>query len=211
MPATESILAEQFDSLEQQEQTATVGMWVFIATEILFFGGLFTAYTVYRTTYPHEFAIGSEHSNVMLGTVNTAILLTSSFFMAFAVRSAKVGRNLATLGFLGCTLILALAFLAFKGLEYSEHISEGLFPGRFFRSDLPPQVELFFWLYFVMTGLHAFHVLIGFCVLSVIALMALAGKFSREYSNPVEVAGLYWHFVDIVWVFLYPLFYLIHK
>jgi cytochrome c oxidase subunit 3 len=211
MPATDGILAEQFDSLEQQEQTATLGMWVFIATEILLFGGLFTAYVIYRTTYPHQFAVAGEHSNVLLGTVNTAILLTSSFFMACAVYSTRLDRQWRTVGYLSCTLVLALAFLALKGLEYSEHISEGLFPGKSFRTDLSPQVELFFWLYFVMTGLHALHVFIGFCVLSVIALMTLAGKFSREYSNPLEVSGLYWHFVDIVWVFLYPLFYLIHK
>jgi cytochrome c oxidase subunit 3 len=209
MRASDGILAEQFDSLEQQEETATLGMWVFLATEILFFGGLFLAYTVCRTTYPHEFALASQHANVLLGTINTAVLLTSSFFMALAVQSAKLGKARAVLGFLAATILLAFAFLALKGLEYSQHISDHLWPGRSFDPSLSPRIELFFWLYFVMTGLHALHVFIGICVLSVIALMTLAGKFSAEYSNPVEVSGLYWHFVDIVWVFLYPLFYLI--
>jgi cytochrome c oxidase subunit 3 len=204
-----ALLGEQFDSLEQQEQTATLGMWVFLATEILFFGGLFTAYAVMRTTYPHQFALASHHANVMLGTINTAVLLTSSFFMAFAVRSAKLGDNRAVVLFLALTILLAFAFLALKGLEYSEDIADHLAPGASFDPKLPRQVELFFWLYFLMTGLHALHVFIGICVLSVILLMALAGKFSPAYSNPVEVSGLYWHFVDIVWVFLYPLFYLI--
>ena len=211
MRATDGILAEQFDTLEQQEQVATAGMWVFLATEILFFGGLFLAYTVCRITYPHDFATASRHTNVMLGTMNTAVLLTSSFFMALAVQSAKLGKRSAVVAFLVGTIVLALVFLALKGIEYSEHISDGLFPGGSFRKTLSPRIELFFWLYFVMTGLHAVHVLIGVCVLSVIALMALRGKFSKEYSNPVEVSGLYWHFVDIVWVFLYPLFYLIPK
>jgi cytochrome c oxidase subunit 3 len=211
MRITKSLLAEQFDSLEHQEQTATVGMWVFLATEILFFGGLFTAYIVYRTAYPRAFAIASEHSNLLLGTLNTAVLLTSSFFMALAVNSAKSGRKLPLVGFLACTIVLAMLFLALKGLEYSQHISEGLLPGRSFKSEFSPQVELFFWLYFVMTGLHALHVFIGICILSFVAGMAMLGRFSTHYSTPVEVSGLYWHFVDIVWVFLYPLFYLVHK
>ena len=209
MHASDGILAEQFDSLEQQEQTATLGMWVFLATEILFFGGLFVAYTVCRTTYPRDFAIASHHANILLGTINTAVLLTSSFFMALAVQSAKLGSNRAVIKFLIATILLALAFLALKGLEYGEQISDHLWPGPSFNPALSRHVELFFWLYFAMTGLHALHVFIGICVLSVIALMALAGRFSVEYSTPVEISGLYWHFVDIVWVFLYPLFYLL--
>ncbi len=209
MAGPKQILAEQFNSLKQQEQASTVGMWIFLATEVLFFGGLFLAYTVLRTTYPHDFAVASHHANLLLGTVNTAVLLTSSLFMAFAVQSGKLGQKGATAGFLALTIVLALVFLGLKGLEYSEHISHHLWPGRGFDPSLSPHVELFFWLYFVMTGLHAVHVFIGVCILSVITVMSLAGKFSREYSNPVEVSGLYWHFVDIVWVFLYPLFYLI--
>jgi cytochrome c oxidase subunit 3 len=211
MHDTEAVLAEQFDTPEQQEQAATAGMWMFLATEILFFGGLFMAYVVYRTTYPRDFAIASAHANVLLGTVNTAVLLTSSFFMAIAVNSVKAGKNKMLLISLAGTLILALTFLALKGLEYREHISDHLWPGAGFRKDLSPHVELFFWLYFVMTGLHAIHVFIGICILSVIAVLARKRKFSPSYCTPVEISSLYWHFVDIVWVFLYPLFYLIHR
>lgn len=206
----QAILAEQFDDLEQQEIAATSGMWVFLATEILFFGGLFVAYLVYRTTYPHEFATGSSHSDVLLGTLNTAILLTSSFTMALAVEYSKEGNSKVTSLLLGITIVFGLLFVALKGLEYREHISDHLVPGDF-RKDLPKQVELFFWLYFVMTGLHALHVFIGICLLSVMAVYARAGRFSPQYHTPVKISGLYWHFVDVVWVFLYPLFYLIHK
>jgi cytochrome c oxidase subunit III len=211
MRASNCLPAEQFDSLAHQEEAATVGMWVFLATEVLFFGGLFTAYTIYRTTYPDLFARASEHSNLLLGTINTAVLLTSSLFMVFAVHAAKAGRKGPALGFLGLTILLALAFLSLKGVEYSQHISEGLLPGTRFRTDLPRQLELFFWLYFVMTGLHALHVLIGIGVLSVISIMILFTNRCTEHSHRAEIAGLYWHFVDVVWVFLYPLFYLVHQ
>jgi cytochrome c oxidase subunit 3 len=211
MPDAELVLAEQFDDLEQQEEASRVGMWVFLATEVLFFGGLFLAYIVYRQTYPHQFAIGIKHGELLLGTINTAILLTSSFTMALAVHAAQKGENEWVVRFLLCTILMGLTFLAVKGVEYSKHFSEHLFPGSLFRADLPHQVELFFWLYFVMTGLHALHVLIGIGLLSVIAVLAVRRKFSENYFNRVEVSGLYWHFVDIVWVFLYPLFYLIHK
>jgi cytochrome c oxidase subunit 3 len=209
MHRAESMVGEPFDCLQHQEETATVGMWIFLSTEVIFFGGLFTAYTALRATYPHEFAVGSAHTNVLLGTLNTAVLLTSSFFMALAVQKAKAGERRSLVRYLLATIALALVFLALKGLEYSQHISEGFLPGRSFTKDVSPRVELFFWLYFVMTGLHALHVTIGVGVLSVICGMAEAGKFSRDYSNPVEIGGLYWHFVDLVWVFLYPLFYLI--
>lgn len=208
--AESKYLAEQFDDLQQQEETATVGMWTFLGTEILFFGGLFLAYTVYRVTYPQAFAEGSHHGNLLLGSLNTAILLTSSLSMAFSVHAAQAGRRKSLLLFLSITLFFGLAFLALKGLEYSEHISEGLLPGAGFRPDLSRGVQMFFVLYFLMTGLHALHMLIGCGVIGVLLRMAWKGKFTPEYSNPVEISGLYWHFVDIVWVFLYPLFYLIH-
>jgi cytochrome c oxidase subunit 3 len=206
----QTILADQFDDLEQQETAATTGMWVFVATEVLFFGGLFLAYVVFRTTYPRAFAVGSSHTDVLFGTINTAILLTSSFTMALAVKFAGIGdaRRIALL--LAATITMGVIFLGFKAIEYNKHIHEHLFPGDF-RNDLGKPVELFFWLYFVMTGLHAIHVFIGICVLTVIALLAIGGRFSAEYHTPVKIAGLYWHFVDVVWVFLYPLFYLIHK
>jgi cytochrome c oxidase subunit 3 len=203
------ILAEQFDDLDQQETAATTGMWVFLATELVFFGGLFLAYIVFRTTYPHAFAVGSAHSDVMLGTLNTAILLTSSFTMALAVKCVEIGDFRKTAFLLAATIAFGFVFLGVKGFEYDKHIHEHLFPGDF-RKDLGKPVELFFWLYFVMTGLHAVHVFIGICVLSVIALLARGGRFSAQYHTPVKISGLYWHFVDVVWVFLYPLFYLVH-
>jgi cytochrome c oxidase subunit 3 len=211
MPDRATILAPQFDTPAQQEEAATTGMWVFIATEVLFFGGLFLAYTVCRTTYPREFAIGSHYSALLLGTINTAILLTSSLSMAFAVSAAQRGDSKWLVRYLVCTIVLGLAFLGLKGLEYSEHISEHLVPGAGFRKDLLHPVQLFFWLYFVMTGLHALHVLIGITVLSFMTFLASRRTFSKDYYTPIEITGLYWHFVDIVWVFLYPLFYLIHK
>jgi len=203
------ILAEQFDDLEQQEETATIGMWTFLSTEVIFFGGLFLAYIVYRTTYPHAFALGSHHSNLLLGTLNTAVLLTSSLSMAWSVHAAQEGNRKALMLCLSVTLLLGLAFLAIKGLEYSEHISEGLWPGAHFRAGLPRGTELFFILYFLMTGLHAVHLIIGCGVVSVMLWLTGHSRFSPRYYNPIEVTGLYWHFVDVVWVFLYPMFYLI--
>lgn len=211
MPHSEAILAEQFDDAEQQEASSRLGMWVFLATEVLFFGGLFVAYTVYRTTYPEAFGTGSHHSNVLLGTLNTGILLTSSLTVALAVHAAQTSRIKSLVWLLFSSALLGLVFLAIKGFEYSEHISEHLLPGPLFREDLSQNVELFFWLYFVMTGLHAAHVIIGIGLLIAMAVLATRKRFSSRYYNPVEVTGLYWHFVDIVWVFLYPMFYLIHQ
>ncbi len=210
MRVTEALVAEQFDDLEQQREASTLGIWIFLATEVLFFGGLFTAYIIFRTTYPPAFAQGSQHSNVLLGTINTAILLTSSLTMALSVHGAQEGHHKHTVRYLMCTVGLGLAFLGLKAMEYHQHISEGLFPGAHWRVELSRPVELFYWLYWVMTGLHALHVLAGIGILSVIATLARRGKFSPSYHTPVEVSGLYWHFVDIVWVFLYPLFYLVH-
>jgi cytochrome c oxidase subunit 3 len=203
------ILAEQFDDLEQQEETATVGMWTFLATEVLFFGGLFAAYVVYRTAYPRAFVEGGHHSNLLLGTINTAVLLTSSLTMALAVHAAQVGRRARLMFLLLLTLLFGLGFLAIKGFEYSEHVSEHLFPDGGFKPGLPRGTEMFFVLYFLMTGLHAVHMLVGCGVIGVMLGLACKGKFSERYYTPIEISGLYWHFVDIVWVFLYPMFYLI--
>lgn len=204
-----AILAEQFDDLEQQEETSTIGMWTFLATEVLFFGGLFLAYAVYRMTYPQAFAEGSHHSNLLLGTLNTAILLTSSLTMALALHGAQQGQSRRVLQLLFATLVFGLAFLGIKGVEYHQHFQEGFFPGAHFRAGLPQGMQMFFLLYFLMTGLHAIHMVVGCGVLAVMMCMARHGRFSPRYYNPIEVTGLYWHFVDIVWVFLYPLFYLV--
>ena len=204
-------LAHQFDDLEQQHSAATLGMWVFLATEVMFFGGMFLGYAVYRHAYPQAFAVGSRHMELVLGAVNTAVLLTSSFTMALAVRAAQMGRRRATVGFLLVTICFGLAFLGIKAVEYTGHIREGLSPGPgfHFEGPQPEQVHLFTSFYFVMTGTHAVHMVVGVVLLSVIAWLAWRGRFGPEHHAPVEVSGLYWHFVDMVWIFLFPLFYLI--
>ena len=187
-------------------------MWLFLGTEILFFGGLFMAYIVYRTKFPAGFAAASEEMDVTLGTLNTAVLLFSSLTMALGVRCAQLGQRKSTFIFILLTMALGLVFLGVKGFEYHHKFVEGLFPGKDFRFEGPlsRQAEVFFSLYFMMTGLHALHMIIGVCMMAVIATMTWRGRFSAEYYAPVEIGGLYWHFVDIVWIFLFPLLYLIH-
>jgi len=202
-------LAEQFDDLKQQEETAALGMWTFLSTEILFFGGTILSYVVYRHSYPGAWAEGSRHTSLLLGTLNTAVLLTSSLTMALAIGSARVGDSKWILRWLGVTFLFGLGFLALKGLEYSEHIRDHLFPGPGFDPKLSAKTQLFFYHYWVMTGLHALHVIIGLTAILFMAVFNMRKRFTIENHNPLEVTGLYWHFVDIVWVFLYPLFYLV--
>lgn len=204
-------LREQFDTAEQQREASRLGIWAFLATEIMFFGGLFVAYIVYRHAFPHDFAAASRHTNVLYGTINTAILLTSSLSMALAVRAAERGESKAVVRNVAMTILLAAAFLGVKALEYTEDFREHLVPGPSFLLPGNPRQELFFYFYWAMTGLHALHVLIGIGALSTIAVMAARGRFSAQYNTPVEVTGLYWHFVDIVWIYLYPLLYLIGR
>jgi cytochrome c oxidase subunit 3 len=211
MPEAKSILAEQFDTLEQQQAAARLGMWTFLATEIMFFGALFVGYIVYRHMYPEAFAEASRHTSLFYGTLNTAILLTSSLTMALAVHAAERGENKAVLRQFGLTILLALGFLVVKGFEYTGDIHEHLVPGPHFLLPAQPHAELFFYFYWAMTGLHAVHVIIGIGVMSVLCLLVRRRRFSAQYYNPIEVAGLYWHFVDIVWIFLYPLLYLIDR
>lgn len=204
-------LQEQFDTMEQQQDAARLGMWAFLATEIMFFGGLFVGYIVYRHAYPAEFALATRHTNILYGTLNTAILLTSSLTMALAVHAAERGETRALVRKLLLTILLAAGFLGVKALEYTEDFREHLVPGPSFALQGHPPAELFFYFYWAMTGLHAVHVLIGIGVLSVIAAQAHRRRFSPAYYTPVEVAGLYWHFVDVVWIYLYPLLYLLGR
>jgi len=206
-----SFLAEQFDSIQQQHDSAQLGLWTFLVTEILFFGGLFTSYIVYRSTYPQAFAVASRHTNLLYGTINTAVLLTSSLTMALAVHAAQENRAKTLIRYLLATIAFAVGFLVVKGLEYHEHFAHNLVPGPRFALVASPKTEIFFWLYFTMTGLHAIHVIVGIGVLSWLASTARHLRFSSDYYTPVEMGGLYWHFVDIVWVFLYPLLYLIDR
>ncbi len=210
---TRAGLAHHFDSYEQQREAASLGVWVFLATEVLFFGGLSTAYTVYRWKYPEAFAAGSARLDVVLGTVNTAVLLTSSLTMALAVRGAQTGRGKLAAALLLATVVLGLVFLGIKYEEYHHKWVEHLIPGPAFHlAGAPgPEAQLFFCQYFAMTGLHALHMVIGMALLLGLVAPAYLGRFGPRNHNFVEGMGLYWHFVDIVWIFLFPLLYLVGR
>jgi cytochrome c oxidase subunit 3 len=188
-------------------------MWVFLLTEIMFFGGMFVGYAVYRVLYPEAFVAGSHHLDVVLGGINTAVLLGSSLTMALAVHAAQVGERQQLIRFLAGTLGLGLVFLGIKAVEYAHKFAAHLVPGSRFVYDGPhmPQVQLFFSFYFSMTGMHALHMLIGIGLLSMLIRLAWRGRFSPDYHTPVELVGLYWHFVDVVWIFLFPLLYLLGR
>jgi cytochrome c oxidase subunit 3 len=233
MSATATHVAHHFDDAEQQYTAASLGMWLFLATEVLFFGGLFCGYAQYRYWYPAAFAAGSHRLDLWLGAINTAVLLTSSLTMALAVHAAQTDDRRGVAQFLALTIVLGSAFLGIKAYEYYHKFEEHLVPGRSFdfhahhggtnesastdaavnsaaaanMEEAP--VELFFSFYFGMTGLHALHMVIGIAILAVLLAGARRGAFSAAYFTPVEMTGLYWHFVDIVWVFLFPLLYLI--
>ncbi len=212
---SQPVLHSQFETLEQQNESAELGMWVFLATEVLFFGGLITAYVAYRHEFYAGFVAASRDTEYAIGTINTGVLLTSSLFMALAVRSAELGRRKALVGMLLLTILLGLAFMGLKGLEYYLDYTKHEVPGLDFRfsgpAPLAHQAAMFWTLYFFMTGLHAFHLTVGICVLAVVTVMAARGRFSPAQHTPVELTGLYWHFVDIVWVWLYPFIYLLGK
>ena len=206
-------LVHQFDDLKQQHDADELGMWLFLSTEIMFFGGLFLAYTIYRTQDEATFAAASHQLDLLLGTVNTAVLLCSSLTMALAVSAAEnfQRRNLMVL--LAATMILGCVFLGIKGVEYYHKFEHGLMPllGLPFEwhGPSPGHAEMFFSLYFLMTGVHALHMLIGLGVLLILFIKASRHGLLGDFSMPVHVTGLYWHFVDIIWVFLFPLLYLI--
>ena len=223
-------LAHQFDDLDQQHDAGSFGMWVFLVTEIMFFGGLFSAYTVYRSLYLEGFVAGSHILNIKLGATNTAVLIASSLTMAMAVHAAQKGKQKALMTFVLLTMLLGMVFLGIKYVEYHDKYVEHLIPcesqacsnlGLEFapegealqpiqRQHAPlPHVEIYFCFYFFMTGMHALHMVIGLGIMTYLLLMARRGKFTARYYAPVEVGGLYWHFVDIVWIFLFPLLYLI--
>ncbi len=187
-----------------------LGMWVFLVTEILFFGTLFTAYTIYRWKFPEGFALGSSRLDVTLGGVNTAVLLSSSLTMALAVRSAQIGRGKLAAVMVAATIVLGAVFLGIKFEEYHHKFVEGLVPGREFALGMPG-AALFFCLYFGMTGLHALHMIVGIGILVGVGIAAWAGRFTPENHNWMEGTGLYWHFVDIVWIFLFPMLYLVGR
>jgi cytochrome c oxidase subunit III len=200
--------------MEQQREAGSIGMWVFIAQEIMFFGGLFLAYTIFRWKFPVEFAAASNHLTVWMGGLNTVVLICSSVTMALAVYYAQTGKTRAQVGFLILTALLGTTFLVIKGFEYAEKFRDNLFPGGSFewhQQGDPNHVQIFFWIYFAMTGLHALHMIIGLGIITWLILKARKGTFTPEYHSPVEISGLYWHFVDIIWIFLFPLLYLLGR
>ena len=206
-------LAHQFDSLEQQVEATTLGMWVFLVTEVLFFGGLFLTYAIYRAFYPAAFSAASHELDIVLGGINTAVLITSSLTMALAVRSAQLGARRSLIMLLVATILLGTVFLGIKGVEYVHKFVEHHVPGPDFRfeAEHARHAQIFFSLYFMMTGLHAVHMVAGIGVLLVMLIFSWRGKISSSYYSPIEISGLYWHFVDIVWIFLFPLLYLIGR
>jgi cytochrome c oxidase subunit III len=212
-------MAHQFENLDQQQDADMLGIWLFLVTEIMFFGGVFAAYAIYRWLYLPAFEGGSHILDIRLGATNTIVLLGSSLTMALSVRSAQTGSRRATVMFLILTMILGTAFLGIKGVEYHQKFVEHIVPsldwapeGKVLAELAPGGLEhgqLFFFFYFAMTGLHAIHMIIGMGLLLWLVLRARKGEFTPHYFAPVEVVGLYWHFVDIVWIFLFPLLYLI--
>lgn len=221
------LVAHQFEDAPQQREAALLGMWSFLATEVLFFGGLITAYVVYRWKAPIQVGLASHHLNVALGCVNTCVLLVSSFLVALAVAEAQRGNARKVIQLLVGTIILGVAFLGIKAVEWVTDYHEGLIPfatnwaipsgdlnAMTDRGLEPNQFSLYrlFWvLYFFMTGLHGLHVIIGLGVFAIVAALVWRRRHAKNFANLVEVTGLYWHFVDIVWVFLYPLLYLIDR
>lgn len=217
--------AHQFETMEQQKESSTLGMWLFLVTEIMFFGGLFTAYMVYRHMYPVAFQVASSTLDATLGGTNTAVLICSSLTMALAIRSAQVNQLKRIIPFIVATMVFGMIFLGIKYVEYANKFHENHVPGPNFNLVLEDaheaqaaaaadplyqrHAEIFFSLYFIMTGIHATHMIVGLGILAVLIYFARRRKFDSEYYNPLEMTGLYWHFVDIVWIFLFPLLYLL--
>jgi cytochrome c oxidase subunit 3 len=215
-------LRHHFVDAEQQRDAASLGMWLFLATEIMFFGGMFCAYLVYRYWYYNEFAAGSRSLDIWLGTINTAVLICSSLTVALGVRAAQMGQRKLLVILLLLTIVFGFAFLGIKGIEWYQKFEEHHIPGRSFHADdlvkSYPQIhidqqheQIYFSLYFAMTGLHALHMIIGVGIFMFLTYYAWKGRYTPKYYTPVEIGGLYWHFVDIVWIYLFPLLYLIDR
>ena len=212
-------LAHHFDTPAQQFDAAKIGMWAFLVQELLFFSGLFVAYGVYRSWYPEMFKAASHQLDKIMGATNTIVLLFSSFTAAMAVRSSQLGKKQATSRFIIITIVCACIFLVVKYFEYQHKFHAGLLPGRFFHPHaahlvansppLPANTGSFFSIYFMMTGIHGIHVIVGIGVLIWILMRNMRGDFSKEFFTPVDIVALYWHLVDLVWIYLFPLLYLI--
>jgi len=215
-------LRHHFMTMEQQQNTASLGMWLFLVTEVMFFGGMFCAYLIYRLKFYNDFAAASQSINVVWGALNTAVLLVSSWTMAMAVRCAQLGKQKLLIVFLIFTMFFGAVFLGVKAKEYHDKFVENHVPGASFEfhdkllghPDYVPNqghTQMFFSIYFAMTGMHALHMIIGLGLMAYLVIAAGRGKFSTAYYTPVENIGLYWHFVDVVWIYLFPLLYLISR
>jgi cytochrome c oxidase subunit III len=216
-------LLHHFAEPQQQRDAASLGMWIFLATEVMFFGGLFCAYLIYRRMYFGDFGAASKSIDATLGATNTAVLICSSLTVVLAVWAAQIARRTLLIGSLIVTMLLGMVFLGIKAKEYKDKFEEHHVPGASFSFDHVPipghpsqyanprHAEIFFSLYFIMTGLHALHMIIGLGLFAWLLFMAWKGRFTPDYHTPIEIGGLYWHFVDIVWIYLFPLLYLIDR
>src|ERR1035438_1534285 len=216
-------LLHHFADAQQQKNAASLGMWLFLVTEIMFFGGMFCAYLVYRLAHFNAFAAGSQQLSIKLGAFNTAVLIVSSVTVVLAVKAAEAGKRKVLVGYLAVTVLLGMTFLVVKGFEYREKFEKHHVPGATFNftetfdddgKQIPvnrSEAELFFSLYFVMTGMHALHMIIGCGLFGTLAVFAWKGHYSPGYFTPIDKEGLYWHLVDIIWIYLFPLLYLISR
>jgi cytochrome c oxidase subunit III len=216
-------LLHHFAEPQQQRDAASLGMWIFLATEVMFFGGLFCAYLIYRLAYFGDFAAASKTLNAALGAANTAVLICSSLTVVLAIWAVQTSRRTLLLASLALTLLLGCTFLGIKAIEYHDKFVEHHVPGPSFSFDNVPvpghsgqvanprHAEIYFALYFIMTGLHALHMVVGIGIFTWLLVAAGKSRFSSEYHTPLEIGGLYWHFVDIVWIYLFPLLYLIDR
>lgn len=204
-------VAEHFENLERQSHAARLGTWVFLASEVLFFAGLFGLYAAYRAEQPSGFSLGVEHGALALGSINTCVLLASSYTVALGVHALRRGKRRASALLVGATIALGACFLVVKIAEYAKHIDEGIYPGGaglFFQEHPDPGAKTFFTLYYCMTGLHALHVVAGMTVLSLLVARVVRRDIEAATSYPLALGAAYWHLVDVVWIFLWPLFYL---
>ncbi|OGQ17602.1 MAG: cytochrome C oxidase subunit III [Deltaproteobacteria bacterium RIFCSPHIGHO2_02_FULL_40_11] len=208
---SQHVVPHHFDSANQAFEASKLGMWLFLVTEVLLFGGLFVTYIMFRGLYPDMFHEASAHLNRVMGGINTVVLILSSFTMAMAVNFSKHGKSKETVRMLAITVLCGAIFMVIKYFEYSHKIHEGLLPGGHFSYEHIAHVKapLFFSLYFMMTGLHGIHVLVGMGLIVWVLLRAQKHEFSSAYNTPVELVGIYWHLVDLIWIYLFPLLYLI--
>lgn len=216
-------LLHHFATEEQQRNASSFGMWIFLGTEVMFFGGLFVSYLIYRLWYFGDFGAASKSINAALGGTNTAVLICSSLTVVLAIWAAQTARRGMMLAMLALTMLFGLTFLGIKGIEYKDKFDEHHVPGASFSFQNvpipghpdqyanPQHAQIFFALYFIMTGLHALHMVVGLGIFTWLFIMAWKGRFTPEYHTPLEIGGLYWHFVDIVWIYLFPLLYLIDR